>query len=91
MVPKLCFSLPCHCFVPVDLMQMKLIPGKILCDLQDWLPGTGLLLPAVSAQLWGAHGYNENLDYLAAQECAQGERRALEELLQSSGEALINR
>lgn len=44
----------------VDLMQMKLIPGKILCDQQDWLPGTMLILPAVSAQLWGAREYNEN-------------------------------
>lgn len=53
MVPKLCFSLSCHSFGPVDLMQRKLIPGKILCDQQDWL-----LLPAVSARLCGAPKHN---------------------------------
>lgn len=46
--------------MPVDVVQIKLIPGKFLCEQQDWLPGMVLLVPPVSAQLWGGQKHHEN-------------------------------
>lgn len=77
--------------MPVDLVQIKLIPGKILYDQQDWMPGIGLLLPPVSAQLWGGHKYDKNCGIWITWLHRGVLRRALEQLFQSSGEALINR